>query len=154
MEPKMSHFHLPLEPSSKDPELLHRNILESDPVSFQLHVLALYQPRTSAGKSTEINIRGKITRTATKKRTGIYSLSYTTALGLKTSSFEFDKEKNFLSDLKKISNDLQCSESMLRKFLAIKNIRIYENLIGQFTDPEVSVSELSKTELKNETKEL
>ena len=110
-----------------EPKLLSAEIASRNAEEFYEFICSLFQPRSSSGKSTEIQIKGKKIQSATKKRNGIYEIRLTTALGEKSAQFEFSRDGNYLGsseDLKKLAEKICAAESKLREFFAKKKIRI------------------------------
>ena len=90
--------------------LLGKSITFETAKSYHARITALYHDHTKK----EVLVKGKITTTPTKKRIGVYSITYEN----RSSSFEFDKTKTVKKSLlTALSKTLDCSEEKIKSFL-------------------------------------
>ncbi len=90
------------------------------PDAFYQRILGLFQERMGR-KEKAIAIKGKKAQTATKKRLGVYELSYVTALGERRAWFEFDSTLHVATKVvTALCEKLLCTDKMLTALLEKK----------------------------------
>lgn len=103
-------------------KLLGPEIGSLDPLAFYDRILSLFSPRSSAGKTFEVSVKGKKLKNPTKKASGTYEARFLTALGERAIHFRFEKSmewNRFFS--KSAAERLLCTEGNFEDFLQGKN---------------------------------
>jgi hypothetical protein len=106
-------------------KLLGPEIQTQAPEDYHARILSLYQPKSSTGKAKANEPKGKAAATATKKRLGLYEVSFRTAMGEKTATIPFAKSKEMIrSHAEEAAKAILCNFETLLAYLEKKNFKI------------------------------
>lgn len=103
--------------------LLGKSIHEQNAQEYWDAIVALFEPRTSAGKLAVIQPKGKIIHKPTKsdkRPLGTFEARYYTVFGEHIYSFKFDRDMRLCEPLEKIATALKCPAALLEIFLKKK----------------------------------
>lgn len=105
-------------------ELLGPEVSTLSADAFYQRILGLFQEKMGR-KEKAIAIKGKKAQTATKKRLGVYELSYVTALGERRAWFQFDSTLHVATKIvTALREKLLCTDKSLTELLEKKKFTL------------------------------